>query len=101
MADSHRRSMFDYYGDNYWLPLIVMAALFARFIPKVQGLANPLTFPASFVLIPLTCPLKLVALVASLKVQSLLFLVVSVNYYITVGTFELFRISTRRQPLPF
>ena len=58
LADSHRRSIFHYYGDNCWPPLIEMARLFARLIPRVQDLPNPLTFPASFVLIPLTCPLK-------------------------------------------
>ena len=58
LADPHRRSIFDYYGDNCWLPLIDMAALFARLILRVQELANLLTFPASFVLIPLTCPLQ-------------------------------------------
>ena len=35
-----------------------MVALVAQLKPKDQGVANPLSFPASFVLDPLTYPLK-------------------------------------------
>ena len=61
LVSCHRRSMFHHLVDNCWLPPIVMAALFARLIPPiVMAALFAQLIPkvlASFVLIPLVCPL--------------------------------------------